>query len=523
MKKKSTWLIFALCLVLLLSACSGSDTPPNNSGRDSGVAEPPEVVELNIVALKRPEVTKDYNDLEMVQKLLEGTNVKIDWNLVTSDGWGEMKNLMFASGDLPDALYGVGVLNPQDIVRYGSEGLLIPLEESIEKNAPNLSQVLEKRPQYRQAITAPDGHIYALPVIAESTHREVFDMFFINKQWLDELGLEVPKTTEEYINVLRAFKQKDPKRTLFTFMFGHPSTYGVTSMFGSFGILDSDTHITMLNGKVVFAPMQEEYKAGVQFFRRLYEEGLIDPESFTQSFAVYSSKIKSPQQVGSAIFWSNAQMFPDENSPYVAIAPLIGPEGHQMWNRQLSDLQSFGGFAITSSNPYPVETMKWIDRSYDEDMSIQLSAGPFGKTLELNADGKFKAIPTPEGQIYSEWRHQYTPGDNAVNAFLREYDDRNLETIAEVQTKLDLIPIYEPYIPDIEDVYPQMLMSNEEVEKLADIQSEIKQYVQQTVSNWIVRGGIETEWEGYLAHLKQVGVDEYVSIFKEAYDRTKNS
>src|SRR5690606_21352962 len=115
----------------------------------------------------------------------------------------------------------------------------------------------------------------------------------------------------------------------------------------------------------------------------------------------------------------------------------------------------------------------------------------------------------------------FTPGDNAVNAFLSDYSVRSLEIIKEVQTKLDLIPIYAPYIPSIEEKYPQMLMAIEEIDQLTNIQSEIKQYVRQTVSNWSVRAGVEKEWDDFQSQLKEVSVDDYVRIHKEAYDRTK--
>lgn len=533
MDKRILLLVFLISVVIIAGCSNNSnnessnssvnDTSENNMNSEQK-QNTTEKVHLNVTALKRPEVTKGYEELEMIQKLAEGSNVEVDWTLVTADGWSENKNLMFASGDLPDALYGVNIINTQDIVKYGSDGLLIPLEDLIDEYAPNLNRILELRPEYKKAITAPDGHIYALPVINESKHRDVYDALFMNKQWLDDAGLDVPKTTDEFYNALKAFKKKDPDRIPFSFIFGHPSTYGITSMFGSFGILDSASHITLKDGEVLFAPVQPEYKEGIKYFRKLYEEGLIDKESFTQDFGVYSSKIKNPAGVGAAIFWSHLQMFSNvEESPYVALEPLIGPNGNQLWNRQLNSILSFGGFAITSSNENPEETMKWIDRSYDEDISIQMVGGPFGKTLKLHEDGTYEPIPVPEGQVYVEWRHQYTPGDNSLYASLYEYAERGLETTSGVQAKLDMLPLYEPYIPEVDETYPRILMSVEEVQTLTDIQSEIEQYVNQKVSSWIVDGGIEEQWDDFVKQLNKVGLDEYVKVYKDAYERYSNS
>ena len=60
------------------------------------------------------------------------------------------------------------------------------------------------------AATTPDGHIYTLPKLGESDDGTTLDRMCINKAWLDACGLEEPKTLDEFLNVLRTFKEKDP-------------------------------------------------------------------------------------------------------------------------------------------------------------------------------------------------------------------------------------------------------------------------------------------------------------------------
>ena len=139
---------------------------------------------------------KNFKDLEYFQKLEEATNVQINWLMTAKDAWAEKKSLLFASNSLPDAFYGQEILTNVDVIKYASQGMLIPLEDMIDEYMPNLKKILDENPQYRKQITAPDGHIYSLPTINElnpTTH----DKWFINKTWLDNLGLEVPTTKEE--------------------------------------------------------------------------------------------------------------------------------------------------------------------------------------------------------------------------------------------------------------------------------------------------------------------------------------
>ncbi|MEK1830296.1 extracellular solute-binding protein [Priestia megaterium] len=147
--------------------------------------------------------------MTIFKELEKRTNVHIKWKNIPGDGYQEKKNLMLASGDLPDAFYSSG-FSDSDIVKYGQNGTIIPLEKLIKDYAPNLKKRLEERPELKKIITAPDGHIYSLPRAEEMGLVEFPNEQVINKKWLDKLGLPVPKTLEEYHQALKAFKEQDP-------------------------------------------------------------------------------------------------------------------------------------------------------------------------------------------------------------------------------------------------------------------------------------------------------------------------
>jgi len=128
------------------------------------------------------------------QDLEKETNVHIEWENIPDTDYQTKKNLLLASGDLPDAFYNSG-FSDLDIVNYGEGGTIIPLEDLIDEHAPNLKKILEKRPEIKQLMTAPDGHIYSLPRAEEMGLGAVPFFVSINKTWLDNLGLEIPQTT----------------------------------------------------------------------------------------------------------------------------------------------------------------------------------------------------------------------------------------------------------------------------------------------------------------------------------------
>ena len=84
-----------------------------------------------------------------------------------ADQFSDKKNLALAQfGNLPDGLFNAG-MSDYDLLRYAKQGIIIPLENLIDKYMPNLQAVFEKYPEYRTMCTAPDGHIYSFPWIEQ--------------------------------------------------------------------------------------------------------------------------------------------------------------------------------------------------------------------------------------------------------------------------------------------------------------------------------------------------------------------
>lgn len=129
---------------------------------------------------------QDPSKRAIFQRLEEETNVKIDWTCYVDDQFGDKKNLALSKKEtLPDLVFDAD-MSTYDLLRYAKQGVIIPVEDLIDKYMPNLSEILEKKPDYRKMITAPDGHIYSFPWIEElGTGKEaiqaVSDIPYINK------------------------------------------------------------------------------------------------------------------------------------------------------------------------------------------------------------------------------------------------------------------------------------------------------------------------------------------------------
>jgi putative aldouronate transport system substrate-binding protein len=492
----------------------------------SGLPIVDQPITLSMIGKKAGSLTPDFDKMELFKRLEPQTNVHVEWQNIADADYQERKNLILASGDLPDAFWNTGFTD-QDIATYGGNGTLIPLEDLIDQYAPNLKKVFERRPEVKQAITAPDGHIYTLPFAVEFKDIGATPFFHvINTAWLDKLGLKMPTTLDELHDVLVAFKTKDPNgngqadEIPFSFMFNWWCA-DIGDLFGAFGMPDNLDHRIVRDGKVIYTAAQPEYRDAIAYFHKWVQEGLIDPESFAQDDKAYLAKGKTQEQtLGSYIWWEIEEVVgPDRAQDYALVPPLTGPTGKQGVGHSNGSPYGRTGFAITNANKYPEITMRWVDLMYDPYMSAQVIWGPLGLVYERNEQGMLVNKELPEGVSMGEYRQTVAP--EGVGVILAEDFDTVVDMEPRAKQRIqDLEQVYKPHMED--EWYPSVFFTAEELEQLSTLETDIKNHVNEQRARWLVDGGIEQEWDGYVEQLNAMGLEQLLKIYQDALDRYKN-
>ncbi|WP_139905563.1 ABC transporter substrate-binding protein [Clostridium thermarum] len=534
MKKRRLSLMLALLITssLFAAGCkkNTTDTTENNTItnnlNETGLPIVNEKITLKIVSPKAP-LAPNYNEMTLFKNLEETTNVHIEWNNIPEADYQEKKNLLLASGDLPDAFYNAG-FSDFDLTKYSEDGTIIPLDDLIDKYMPNVKKLLENNPDIKDFITSPDGKIYSLPHGEEMGSGQEWIaanpyFFFINKNWLDKLGMEVPTTLDELHDVLVAFRDKDPngngKKDENPMSFIHMWWCAdIGNFFGSFGLGDPNDHLAVIDGKIVYTAAQEQYKEAIAYFHKWVEESLIDKESFTQTSdpnALFA-KGKTPEvTLGSFIWWEETEIVgPDREKDYVLVGPLKGPNGEQKIARMNGSPFSRGSFVITKDNKYPEVTARWIDQHYEPKMTAQMHWGPIGEVYE-EKDGKLVNLPLPEGVAMGEFRQKVAP--NGVGVVTAEDFETIVDMEERAKVRIERVKTFIPYME--KENIPALFFTPEEVEKKNLIESDLKDYVNKKRAQWLMSGGIEKEWDSYINDLKKIGYEEYVKIIQTAYDR----
>ncbi|OIJ21564.1 ABC transporter substrate-binding protein [Anaerobacillus alkalidiazotrophicus] len=536
MKKIFTKTMSALLLsgMLVATGC-GSNTSESASSSDYGLSDISfpleEKVTLNIMTQSSPLAPSDPNDKLIYQRLEEKTGVEIKWKNYTWDTFNERRNLAIASGELPDAILDAG-LSDYEVLRNARDGVIIPVEDLIEQYMPNLQKVLEEAPEYRAMMTAPDGHIYTFPWIEElgsgkeSIHS--VDVFpWINVEWLDQLGLDMPKTTEELKEVLIAFRDNDPAgegRTIpMSFMINHGGE-DLAFLFGSFGLGDNWDHTVVSNdGEVIFTVADEGYKEGIKFLNELYQEGLMDIEAFEQDWNTYVAKGKE-HRYGLYFTWDKGNIT-GANDTYDLMGALEGPDGHKNVTRTNGMGFDRNRMVITSANKNLELTAKWIDQLYEPTQSVQNNWGTYGddkgeNIFELDdATGMLKHLPLGDTSPWELRQRTFVGGPLAI---LDSYYGVVTTKPDDAAWRLNLMK--EVMVPDMlaENIYPKVFFSIEELDRLSTIEADLIPYVERKRAEWITNGKVEEEWADYLTELERLSYKEWLEIKQAGYDRATN-
>ena len=502
----------------------GTQAPEESKGIKFPLAE---AATLSIVTSAEATSTQDPDEKIIYQRIQEETNVDVDWTCYIKDQFIDKRNLLLAKGDgLPDIILNAE-MGTLDLLKYGKQGLIVPVEDLIEQYMPNLKKVLDENPSYRKLITAPDGHIYSFPWIEQlgvgkEAIQAIGGMPFINKDWLDQLGLEMPTTTQELETVLAAFKEKIPNSIPMSFRI-NGGNEDLGFILGSFGYGDNPDHIMVDESNKVFYSLTDEgYKEGITWLHSLQQKGLIDPEAFTQDWATLVAKGKE-DRYGLYFGWDNLGV-PGTAKSYVPMPALKGPSGEANAPRQSGTAD--GGFqagkaVITSSCEKLELAAKWVDLMYAPVQSVQNNWGTYGEEgkdniFELKDDGTLSHKPLDSLSV-SPWEARCAQMVSGPLAVLNSYYGTYTTCPPDALERMEFV---KGYVADMkyDMLYPNIFMTQEDSELLAQYETGIKQYAEQMKATWILKGGIEKEWDGYLKKLDQLGLQKYIAIKQKYLD-----
>lgn len=499
---------------------------------------------------------KKANMKECVKKAEEATNVQIDWVEVPTSGWKEKTNVVLASGNLPDAFCG-----EIDISNYMDR--FVPLNELLEAYAPTTEALFKIRPDYPASLSDGQGKIRGLPIGDEYIGNSMNQDMWMNQQWLDRVGKKMPTTTDEFEDVLKAFKEKDANgngdsndEIPFAFRGLTDWSSGCCQLFGAFGVPESDQHVLRdeKTNKISLCAQQEGYYKALTWLHKLYSEGLISSTAFTESGDSYNTKNAGKDVVGAYYGYGDSALSNDklattwykENLSHIFghVAPLKGPDGNNMVFQ--SNLAKRPGFLITTACKNPEVLVRWYDYvNTGLDNYAEWRYGQEGKRwnektvteADVKNNNQLKVgEKVPALKYIKDWKslgYSDSGAYEGAESFAGwspaiKYDEKHAQIIDENTEPVIKTLASNDNLKNGTVVHgvPNGMSSKENSEQRANLLADLDTYIKRFVSDSVVNGIDDNKWKTHLEKLKQLNVDKYVQLCQEATDnivgRTKD-
>ena len=537
-------LALVLCLTMLASAALA----------DVIYAEPGatpianEVVTVRIFAPQDGEYSRAEN--LQTKELEEKLGIKIEWVIAPTGSTREKLNLLFAGQNAEGVdLVLVGVGERLDMVteaQLASQGLILPLTEYYDTISVGYKQAFEDLPGMREYITHPDGNIYSLPNVDGSLHVQYQLKCWINQKWLDNLGLATPTTTEEFYQVMKAFKEQDANGN------GDPndeiplstSKNGVSAMIDGFlmapfQLTPMTTRMYVDNGVVTYAPIQEGYREGLRFLNKMYAEGLINPESFTQQSSNQVNVNENGEETVIGAFLAMRPGYATNMAAdgarkweeYRILAPLTGPTGQCIsdWNPYV--MYQTGMCFIPAGAKNPEAAFRLVDYLATKEGSIRSSFGVEGVHWrkategEVGLDGEPSEITAlPHSDVNYSWTQLCGLVRNTrFTCFLTTNPDPYAPDVAPLDGRQVVLYqgslLHEAVRQPLESVLPGLYFTEDVSEEIALLQTAVNDYQQECMVAFITGDmNLDTEWDSYVETIKSIALDDYLALYQEAYD-----
>ncbi|MDF2924581.1 MAG: hypothetical protein K0R57_3495 [Paenibacillaceae bacterium] len=430
-------------------------------------------------------------------------------------------NTLFASGEAPD------VINEYETAyrdQLYNQKQLLPLDDLIDKYAPNYKKLLEKYPIMRKLGTKPDGKLYEIGHVVPNAAQVIV---LIRKDWLDKLSLSLPQTPDELIKVAKAFTDGDPdgngKKDTYGYSLAYLGDEAVDAMYGN--------SMFIKDGKL----MEDDARlaAAIAYKKRLFDEGVVDRDYLTDKNGEKSKKDWLSGKLGIYVADNNSvDMLTTLRTanPGAQVVPMLMPK------------TEFGQYTIRLSNPLqmttvvyagtkdPVAAIKAIDFIMEESTWSTLKNGVEGIHYENDANGCPRAINPDLRKVEISYAGDLTMMTTGISdneaCNIRTFDKTIPNMVDWLKIRKEARALYEnPAVPLYTITHPTEHMPTLPAD-LQKINSDWTQQSKDIIAKAVVSGGSYTTEQAIkeLQSLRQkIGQNKTMDWYVQWYNENKDT
>lgn len=448
------------------------------------------------------------------------TGIHIDFTLPAIGQEATNYNLMIASDELCDIIYNsTGTYYyPDGLDAAVADGYFLDLTDLIEQYAPNY-QATRTRDDFLTKASITDGGILAAMYQIPTKEQGPYVGYYVRRDWLDQCGLELPVTYDDWENMLIAFKEQCGSTAPLNL---GPSGYDpwANTLSAGYGVSSS---FYQVDNVVKYGPIEEGWKEYLEMMHSWYQKGLIDPDYMSAtSFLVDASMVTSNKIGAFASVYTLISMYEamDTDQPDIDCYPVPAPV------KQEGDVAHFRCdnfkigmyYTISADCEYPELAVQWIDYLFSDEGALLCNYGIQGDTFEYDDNGipQFteKVTASSEGYTFAQAMAYYTmpPGRVCLQDWTRE--------LAAVPEK-DLVSYDIWAQADTDYIMPSgVSMTSEENTEYAKIYADINSLVDEK-TNLFITGelNLEEDYEEFISQIKNMNIDRAIELQQAALNR----
>lgn len=494
--------------VTVLAGCGGEKATSSQPGDKLNVWMP--------LVSNASMVVSNFGETELAKKVMEATGVDVEFTHPPQGQENEKFSIVVASANLPDIIEYNWLTYPGGPAKAIKEGVIIDLAKHADK-APNMFGYLNENPEIKKLATTDAGEVFSFPFVRGDESLCFSSGIIVRGDWLEELGLAMPETIDEWETVLTAFKEKKGSATPYS----ASSTNNFASGFGT------TVGYYVEDGKVKHGILDDSFKDYLTTMNRWYKNGLIDPSYATLDTKTVESNIINGMSgvtsgsIGSGI---GKWMAAATSTPGYSLegAPVPVPQKGtkaKFGTYQLPVTSSATAFdAVTTSCTDIESAMKFLDYGYSEEGRMLYNFGVEGESYTM-VDGyptyTEEITNNPEGLSMTVALAKYTRS-YSTGPFVQ--DKRYMEQYAALpQQKL----AWETWSNTDVAKYtlPHLYMQSDELTEYAQLSNDVETYMNEMISKFIIGAEPMDNYDKMIAELKNRGIDRIIEMKQNAYNR----
>lgn len=462
-----------------------------------------------------------YGDNYALAKIEEVTGVQVDWKLFSSSSYSTQLSLMFASEDYPDIANVIGYNYNGGWQAAIDDDIIVDLAQH-EDYIPNYMRWVNLSEGNRKNAYTDQGSMPTFGMIYNRAQSAWYG-YLIRQNWLDDLGLAMPETLEEWDTTLRAFKEQKTNGAA-PLDLNAGGTHMMSFIEGAFNLTSEGTCGIVCVDDVLHSSYRDQ---GLYDYLELlsgwYDDGLIDPDFTSVAFMWNSDRMSNNEsgvvpgmytQAGN--YAAMAGMAPE--GTYLSLMPMPTTEGYERkiyHNGKYSSGLASNGSVVFADSEYIEETMRWIDYRFSEDGYMLSNYGIEGVTFDYNENGEpmlYDFITqSPDG--FGGAMDMYLIHNGTV-VFLLEREESQVNE--EGKKYNDLWGNRGEW-----NFSGSLSLTVEESEERGGLVSDISTYVSEFMVK-VIMGMIDLNdqtWNEFQEQLTAMNLDRVVEITQQAYNR----